>query len=258
MQPAGELDPQRDEPLTRGELTAAREPLRTFVGGRGKPMLLIPGFGVTPRAYQKTLDVIVTDHQVFVPWLAGKSGRWTIDNLLESLLATIESHGLKRVWLVGHSYGGAVAIALAARQPKTFRALTLVDSLGASPGVVQMAVLGMNPSNFRLLTYTTAREIAMYAAARPLELANIMWWAYRCDLSDAIREIRAQQLPRNVVCARDDKLLPPSLAGRLAAALDAPLTVVGSEITGSRTLHDWPMRYPEAFARILRETAPAG
>ncbi len=228
--------------------------LRTVAAGSGEPIVMLPGFGVTPNAYRRTIAALAEDHRVVMPWVDPGPGGWALEPLLETLLRTVDAASLERPWLVGHSFGGALALALFPEAGERFSGLILVDSLGVSPGLGQMARLGLNPSNARLLTFDLARDILTFAARRPRQLAGSAWWAFRCELADGIEAIRLSDLARSVMWAEGDGLLPPQLGERLAQELDAPFVLVDAETTGTRPLHDWPMRHPDVFAELVRTT----
>lgn len=66
-----------------------------------------PGFGYSSGSYHALADQLATIRQL------------------------IEAHGLRRVVLVGHSYGGTLALAYAERRPQDVRGLVLVDAAAA-------------------------------------------------------------------------------------------------------------------------------
>jgi pimeloyl-ACP methyl ester carboxylesterase len=68
----------------------------------------------------------------------GDSGReppWDKDTHVQDLLDTLDAQGIERATWVGHSFGGLVAAAAAAREPGRTKALALLDpGLEVSPG----------------------------------------------------------------------------------------------------------------------------
>jgi len=61
-------------------------------------------------------------------------GYHPLDEQLTALRQLIESLGSRRVVLVGHSYGGTLALAYAERRPQDVRGLVLVDAAAAGEG----------------------------------------------------------------------------------------------------------------------------
>lgn len=228
-------------------------PLRAVTTGRGDPLLLLTGFGVSPRAYAAVTERLAARYRVVVPWLEVPT-RWSLDGLLGAVAATVEAHADRPTRVVGHSFGGAIALALVGRSPVSYAGLVVANSLGYSPGPLRMARLGLHPHNTRLLAYPPALvDVASAVLRRPRELAAAGWWAFRCDLQDDMRRINASALPRGVLWSDGDALLPPWLGQRLATAIGAPLTELGAERLGRRTGHEWPMRRPDVFADLVAE-----
>ncbi len=59
---------------------------------------------------------------------------WTFEQHVTDVLAVLDAHGLDRVPVVGHSFGGAIAVHLARTAPSRVERLVLVDpALGLDP-----------------------------------------------------------------------------------------------------------------------------
>jgi pimeloyl-ACP methyl ester carboxylesterase len=227
-------------------------PLRAVTAGGGPPLVLLPGFGLSPLVYGHTLDRLAADRRVLVPWLWNQEARWSYDAAVEGVVATLDGQELEQVTLVGHSFGGAVALGLAAAWPARVSALALVDALALSPGRRRLARLGLQGRHVRnYATLGTARDVVAWAARRPRDVAASAMWGWRCDLVDAVAAVRAAAVPRAVLWAADDALLPLSLGQELAHALDAPLRVASGRTPEERVEHDWVYRHPTFFAKQL-------
>jgi 3-oxoadipate enol-lactonase len=106
--------------------------------GTGPPLVLLhPGPGL--------------DGSVFFPWFAeglpgrrlvavdlaasgrspGDPAEWTIERHAESLAGWLEDHGLAGATVLGHSYGGFVALTLAVRRPDVIGAVVASCSAGS-------------------------------------------------------------------------------------------------------------------------------
>lgn len=110
--------------------------VRYEVGGQGPPVLLLHGWGgaiesVTPVAndLRGAYTVYAFDFPGFgestlppVPWGSAEYAQLTLK--LMDLLQ------LENSYLIGHSFGGQVAIVLAAQHPRRVRKLVLVNSAG--------------------------------------------------------------------------------------------------------------------------------
>lgn len=107
--------------------------------GAGTPTLLLHGWGASSDLFAATMrglgdgfDLIAPDFPGFgktapppAPWGVGEYMDWTL-RLMDWL-------GVERANLVGHSFGGRVAIKLAALHPERVARLVLTDAAGIRP-----------------------------------------------------------------------------------------------------------------------------
>lgn len=110
---------------------------------RGKPPLLLihGGPGSTSDLLAPLADLAADGRQVvFYDQLgAGRSERthdpalWTIDTFLDEAQAVRDHLGLDDVHLLGHSWGGMLALEYALRQPAGLRSLVLASALVSAP-----------------------------------------------------------------------------------------------------------------------------
>ncbi len=102
--------------------------------GHGPPVVLIHSSGMSSRQWRKLVDRLSASHRVVAPDLLGSGANppWTddpafqIDDDLDALDAWVTDVG-GPVHLVGHSYGGLLALRLARRDPARVRSLTVYD-----------------------------------------------------------------------------------------------------------------------------------
>jgi pyruvate dehydrogenase E2 component (dihydrolipoamide acetyltransferase) len=109
--------------------------LRFLRRGEGDDaVVLLHGFGGDLNNWLFNAEAIASDHTVYALDLPGHGGSvkraGDLAALVAALRAFLDSQGLERVHLVGHSMGGLVASALAVESPDRVRSLTLVDSAG--------------------------------------------------------------------------------------------------------------------------------
>lgn len=102
--------------------------------GDGPPLLLIHGLGAQLRSYAADMVAeLARDFRVirvdrpgsgYSPPLPSRSQR--LADQADALAALIETMGLERPWLVGHSLGGALSLHLAERHPDRIAGLALI------------------------------------------------------------------------------------------------------------------------------------
>ena len=100
--------------------------------GRGSAVLLIHGMGGSSQTWREVMPHLATRHRVIAPDLLGHgrsswSAPWTIDANVAALARLIEAEAAGPVVVVGHSFGGAIALHLAAARPELVSGLVLLD-----------------------------------------------------------------------------------------------------------------------------------
>jgi len=119
--------------------------LRAVRAGRGDPVILLHGFGESLIAWRGVMDGLATHADVVALDLPGfglsdkPATGYSNDDLAARVLEAMSALGISRATLVGHSMGGAVAIAAALAAPDRVRALVLIDP------AVSAATWGLKP-----------------------------------------------------------------------------------------------------------------
>ncbi|MDX1507696.1 MAG: alpha/beta fold hydrolase [Woeseiaceae bacterium] len=85
------------------------------------------------RQWRPLSESLGTDYRLLTPDLLGygdggfaRSGRFSLDDEVEHVLAQLDD-GIERLHVVGHSYGGAVALRFAQRFPRRVASLTVYE-----------------------------------------------------------------------------------------------------------------------------------
>lgn len=113
------------------------------LGGEGEDIVLIHGFGSDRLSWLGNSPALMTIGRVHALDLPGhgESDAEVADGsagkLAEIVADLLIKQGLVRFHLIGHSLGGAIALILAARQPKIVSSLTLIAPAGIGRGVDQ-------------------------------------------------------------------------------------------------------------------------
>lgn len=114
--------------------------LRYLVAGEGEPLVLVHGLGGAASNWVALAPLLQPRRRVLVPELPGHGGseplpgRPALEAYAESLGSLLEHEAAAPAHVVGHSFGGAVALRLAIRRPELVGALVLVASAGISSG----------------------------------------------------------------------------------------------------------------------------
>lgn len=230
------------------------QPLQAVTAGAGPATVLLPAFALTPATYQRSIDLLARDVLVVVPWyLRVTDGTWSPETILTGLDRLLDELGVATVTLVGHSLGGALALAYAARRPERVRRLVLVDALAAAPSRRHLARLGLPGRHLlTLASLPGARAFVESLLTRPVNVMRSGWWGFSGNLRDPVARVAATDVERVVLWARDDSMLPLAWGRDLAQRIEARLVVVDTPRGGRRVDHDWAFRHPQLFAGTMR------
>ena len=244
--------------------------------GEGDPVVLLHGSGPGVTAYANwrlTIPVLSQHLAVYAPDLVGfgfterpDDVDYSMDTWVGQVVGFLDALGLERVALVGNSFGGALALRVAARHPERVSRLVLMGSVGVPFEITDGLdrVWGYEPS------FETMRElIGIFAHSRELvtdELAQVryeasiqpgfqesfsaMFPAPRQRWVDAMvtpdDEIARLPQPTLVVHGRDDQVIPLSNALHLLEVVpDVRLHVFG------RCGHWTQIEHAAAFSRLV-------
>lgn len=148
---------------------------------------------------------------------SGGEGEKEVGKYAEEVYAFLQRVGVKKVFLVGHSMGGAIVQTLALTHPEIIRGIILVGT-GARLRVLPLILNGMI-DNFR----ETIPRIVQYAYSpkAPPELIKegvnqllqcrpeVLQGDYSaCDRFDVMKEVEKINLPALILCGEDDALTP--------------------------------------------------
>jgi len=117
-------------------------------GGSGEPVVLLHGFGASADNWNRFAGRLTKRYRVIAPDLPGWGQSTRIDSAsyaypqqVERLHQLLGALGLHRVHLVGHSMGGFIASAYAARYPEEVITLGLIAPHGiAEPQASELAL----------------------------------------------------------------------------------------------------------------------
>jgi 2-hydroxymuconate-semialdehyde hydrolase len=170
--------------------------------GAGDPVLFIHGSGPGVSAWANwrlVMPALAKSRRVIAPDMVGFgfSDRpagiaYTMDTWVRQALDLLDALGLPRVDLVGNSFGGGLALALATRHPQRVRRLMLMGSVGVpfaiTPGLD--AVWGYTPSlaNMRAL-------LDIFAYSRALVTDELAQLRYEASMHPGFQESFAAMFP---------------------------------------------------------------
>lgn len=256
------------------------------IQGSGPDVLLLPGLASSPEVWSSLAARLTERHRVHLIHVAGFAGRAPVPgaaplaaHLATALAGYIARNGLSRPAVVGHSFGGAVALMLGARQPQAVGRLVVVDALPFysllfdPAATAQSAQPGARAGREALLAATDAQRAAIQesGAARLSSgddsRAAISRWGRQSDVrtvADAMYELATTDLrpelpriaaPTTVIHAHHPSYGPAEQVDAAFAAAYAGLAQVRLvRIGDSRhfVMLDQPEAFNESVLRALR------
>jgi pimeloyl-ACP methyl ester carboxylesterase len=145
--------------------------------GRGDPLVLIHGFGASSYSWRKVIPELAEHHRVVAVDLFGfgwtdrppDRQHYSRDGQVGLVLGVMDALGIDAAHIVGHSYGGAVSMALAADHPERVRSMVLVDSAAVDYPLMRRRWF----AHSRVLSWMFVRGLALRTgvARRALERA---------------------------------------------------------------------------------------
>ena len=227
---------------------AATGPLRSLIVGDGPPLVLLHGFGMQPRTYLPLARLLAPRVRVVIPPIFALPTRWTFQNALACLEATLDNLELERVSLLSHSFGGGLGIGFAARSPERVVECVFGDTLGVRDrfGLAEEAL----HDPFGILAMATplaAGSFAQTIVTHPLQLAEAGLWGFASNREPGIEEVVGARIPCHVLWANHDTLLARADGREFARQLGADFHVAPPP----RVEHDWMFEQPDRFAAAL-------
>lgn len=238
------------------------------VRGSGPDVLLIPGLTAGPQVWNGVVGAVpgYRYHLVHVAGMAGaaagpNASGAIVSPLADEIVRYIESRGLRRPALIGHSMGGTLAMMVAARRPGLASKVMVVDMLPQPSGLVgsspararamaeRLRALGATPTG-RMLVGSLIGSFGTDRRSDPDVVARTMEELAALDLTADLPRIAA---PLTIVYANRDERsrarTDAAYASAYAGARDAELVRIDG--SGHMIMLDQPARLAEAVRAFL-------
>ena len=247
-----------------------------LTAGDGKPVLLLHGSGPGVTAYANwrlTIPALSQHLRVIAPDLVGfgfterpEGVSYDMDTWVGQAIGLLDALDIERAHLVGNSFGGALALALASRHPDRVERLVLMGSVGVPFEITDGLdrVWGYEPSIAQM------RELLdLFAYSRELVSDELAEVRYRASIQPGFQESFAAMVPAPrqrwvdamvtpdedlarlphptlVVHGRDDLIIPPANALHLLDTIpDVRLHIFG------RCGHWTQIEHADEFNRLV-------
>ena len=170
--------------------------------GSGFPLLMLHGSGPGVSAWANwrlVLPALAKQRRVIAPDLVGfgwtarpADESYSLDGWVTHALGVLDALGIEQADLVGNSFGGALAIALAVRHPQRVRRLVLMGSVGVPfPLTAGLdAVWGYTPS-----VAAMRQLLDLFAYDRSLVNDELAMLRYQASIAPGFQESFAAMFP---------------------------------------------------------------
>ncbi len=219
------------------------------------PLLFLHGWGVSAEPYRDCLNFLSQKYWVIAPDLPGLGCSQSYQSLLtyqdyaNCILQLIAKLTLEKFYLLGHSFGGGVALALAASIPSQISRLIVINSTGipliSIPYIIKRRCVELPRQicQLRLITFLKIlRAFFHNLIFRRKYLIQAARVALKEDLTPCLNKI---QSPCLVLWGKRDYFTPIELGYRLVEAIpDSQWQLI------PKGYHEWSMMQPEQLSRI--------
>ena len=107
-----------------------------YIEGDGEPFLILHGWAGSSKSWEKVIEKLKNNFKLICPDLPGfgktppPSFAWSLKDYVLWLKDIFEAFSLKKTILLGHSFGGRIAIKFAISFPERIKILILLASAG--------------------------------------------------------------------------------------------------------------------------------
>jgi pimeloyl-ACP methyl ester carboxylesterase len=275
---------ERDAPADGAFITIQGTRLHYTDQGHGPAIMMIHGLGGQMRNFSYALtDRLAADHRIILvdrpgSGYSGAAPSAAIPAQAGMIAGLIDALGLDRPLVVGHSLGGAVALALALDHPDKVGGLALIAPLTQPQDTVPPAFRAIaigSPAVRRAVAWTVATPLGMLSGSKGAEpvfapepvpvdfatrgggtlvlrpgafhAASTDLAATRADMAALAARYAELSVPVAILYGREDAILAPELHGAKIAA-DVPRV----ELTLIPGGHMIPVTAPEQVSAWIR------
>jgi pimeloyl-ACP methyl ester carboxylesterase len=248
-----------------------------YEGGSGPTLVLLHGFADDKTVWLAVAKELTPHFHVVIPDLPGwgessrdMAANYDIDHQAARLQDFMQALGLKRVLLVGHSMGGAIAGVYAAENPGRVAGLALLDSFGLKfkeNAFVRATLAGHDPFAFadragfwraadlvfaqppkipaRFVDVLVARNVADHAFIAKV-FDELRQPAQYLAVQDRLSELT---MPVLGLWCKGDKVIDASALDSLRSGLVHASAISSSTLMGCNHIPE--LEHPAETARIL-------
>jgi pimeloyl-ACP methyl ester carboxylesterase len=234
------------------------------------PVVFLHGWALAQHTYRDVIETIAAQGcRVIAPSMPGFGGsadlpadQFSISGYAAWVIALLDALEVDEpVVVVGHSFGGGVAIRLAHDHPERTRSLVLVNSVGGSSwkkGSTMRSITerplwdwGLHfPADVWPIRQASrvlpviAEDLLPNLVRHPRAMVKVANLARRADLRSEVEALRDRGLPITIIWGTRDGVIPRESFEALCVASG----VEGTVVEGS---HSWLLADPDHFGEVI-------
>ncbi|MGH9275695.1 MAG: alpha/beta fold hydrolase, partial [Acidimicrobiales bacterium] len=249
-----------DDHLTWHRMTVDGRSAAYGVGGpSGPPVVFLHGWALGSRAYKRAIRRLTSRGcRVYAPAMPSFGGtadlpgdRMDIDGYAAWVSSFMVEAGIDEpALLIGHSFGGGVAVKLAHTRPDLVRYLVLLNAVGGvapRPALEWVAGFGRElwplPDAIEMVQAMRV-DLVPNLMRNPLGLARAGRLAQTADLHTELADLRDRGVPVLVLTSEGDGVIPRGAFEAVCAAVGTDGRVVSGK-------HSWLLADPDSFGEVL-------
>ncbi len=247
------------------------EPVKLYYEevGQGMPIVLVHGYPLDHSIWKETAERLARYARVILPDLRGygksprTDGVYSMRLMADDLLMMLDSLGIDKVIMAGHSMGGYITLEFAHSHPDRLAGLGLIASQTAGDGmekrqnrlatadkVHKKGIEVVAESMSKMLTGVGSMQQELLALIRACASREGVEGALRgmADRADSTERLASMSVPAVVIHGTQDAIIPLEKAQEAAQLLPWGWLV---KLEGAG--HMPMMEHPDATADALRE-----
>lgn len=239
--------------------------------GDGEPLIFLHGWGLGHHSYKRAMKRLVRlGVRVIAPALPGFGGtaelpaeEFSIEGYADWVARFLDELAIDEpVFIVGHSFGGGVAISFAHRHTDRVRLVVLINSIGGSVWREKGSIVksmkerplwdwGIHfPADVMPVRQVTKVLPVILEDAIPNLLRNpaALWkvanLARHADLRQELEDLKEKNVPLLILWGQEDRIITQAAFNDLCMAAKTE----GDVVSGG---HTWLLADPDAFGEIM-------
>jgi len=232
--------------------------LKYITTGKGMPLLFLHGGGVSAFTYKNNFELLSQKYHVIAPDIPcfGESSipnkLWDFEDFANFFSQFVDSLKLDEITLVGHSFGGGIALNLAPKNKKISK-LILIDSAGLSPNystlrfmylLVAKTFRGFFLFGNKLMSLIILRDFFKEVFRNFLSITKI-WKIVSNSIYRKYEVFDKISQPTFIFWGNTDELFPKKYAQKMDRLIS------NSKLEYVEGNHDWSLLMPQKFFHLI-------